>query len=230
MSTVKQKSDAAVVFYITSESSNPVRETAVINVNIQNALRRKEMAEVLFHEIPKNGMDVFSRRITIVKQPADTPGFGPGDDPDLEDIYDTDLPWIGKVTFRNASRQFRNRYKIGVAVDVVREIDGYLYLLSEKSLGHRFHGIDEFLCLIDLERHPYDPRSYKTSVRPVRDQKSIEEHFQDAKPIPNSLVKELTDIGYRIKDGDFIFSDDSVDGGDRVSIISCRLYGKLNRI
>lgn len=225
MGIPKRKTDHSHnTFYISGDSVNPVREAALIAGNIQTALRNKELAEVLFHEIPTADNDVFSRRITIVKQPRHTPGFEQGDDPDLDDVYVTDLPWMGKVSFKNASRQFRSRFQIGVAVDVVREIDGYLYHLSEKSLGFRSHGIEDGYCIIDVERHPIDPRTHKVTINPIRDAADIMMHFGIVPPIPASLVGQLSDLGYVLEDGDFVHR-----GPDYESRITCRLYGKLNR-
>lgn len=69
--------------------------------------------------------------INVALAVAHTPKDGKEDLPDLPDVLETTLPWVGISTFHAAHRQFRNKNCIMAVVDVILEFDGHLYRLYD---------------------------------------------------------------------------------------------------
>lgn len=206
---------------IPAVSNGDGTDIASINATVFHILRKKKTADVSTYGLPNVNDDVFSRKIRLVKLPKKD-ALGPIEDiPDLEDVHHTDLPWIGQATFGTASRQFRSKNILACAVEVVREIDGYLYRLSVAI----DEGDDKALppTLVYLNRAtPLDREHTLVVNRDVTDEER-EFYLADAPVVPKSLVTELFKLGYGYQGNTF-----SLMGKSRMGTsIRCELYGKI---
>lgn len=207
---------------IPSGSGNELRNIALTNPSLQEALTKRRQADLEQYGIPDKTSDVFRRRITIIKAAKDK--APPGDDmPDLEDAQLTDLPWVGYVTFNGANRQFRSKNRLAVVVEVVREFDGYLYCLAEGINRDRPTPLPVVLNVT--------PPTAWDAYWNVSKQKDLNFNeamaiFKDVPAIPPRLAQEMMALGYVVEaDG---FSLPGVDGVG--SKLKCELYGKLQYV
>lgn len=192
-----------------------------IDATLFHILRKKKSADVSTYGIPTVNDDVFSRKIRLVKLPKKE-ALGPIEDiPDLEDVHHTDLPWIGQATFGSASRQFRSKNILACAVEVVREVNGYLYRLS---IAIDDAPVAPEPVLVYLNKATPLERDHTLVVNRDITQDEREFYMSDAPPVPDSLKKELARIGYWLYgDGVFRLNGKSRAGTD----IRCELYGKI---
>lgn len=192
------------------------REITTTNSSLQSVLRKKDSADVVYYNIPSKEDNIFCRHTICVK--VDKAVLGEEHDhPDMNDLYDTDLPWAGYVTFTGSSRQFRNRFGLQVFMRIVKEYEGILYTLCEggmpmqrppviiKSDKHEISTAYVNLTLID-DTHPDILKSLLGNVE-----------FP-----PKSMKDEMDAIGYVWQKDRFVTKE-----GLKYSEIFCRIYGKF---
>jgi len=192
------------------------REAKATNSSVQSVLRTKTSAEVIYWAVPDEKSNVFCRRITMGKIDREKLEEG-GDFPDLNDLYDTDLPWFGKVTFEGASRQFRNRHALEVFVQVVKMYDGILYLFAEG--GFADNHITPYLIRID--KHKMVASHVKMTFIDDVPAEALQHMFPTK--FPKALIDDMRNAGYEWKVDRFI----SIDESRPYSEILCRTYGKF---
>lgn len=193
---------------------------------LHNAIRllaKQTVVEIDFVDIPGRENRNYLRRITIHKSPSEGTGLRTespeADLPNLDDLAQADISWIGLVKAAPyGSRQFRNRHILTASVDVIREIDGYLYLMR---CGHRDMP-DLEPALVSLRSGTRSFVSFRISTEHDLSADQLAYHFPNPPKVPESLVKELTDLGF-IQDGkQFNWTD-----GQQTMRITVDLYGKM---
>jgi hypothetical protein len=206
---------------IPAVSNGDGTDIASINATVFHILRKKKTADVSTYGLPNVNDDVFSRKIRLVKLPKKD-ALGPIEDiPDLEDVHHTDLPWIGQATFGTASRQFRSKNILACAVEVVREIDGYLYRLSVAIDEPSGEPLPPTLVYLN-KATPLEREHTLVVNRDVTDEER-EFYMADAPPVPMGLLKELSALGYGCTGTTFKLLNDARMG----TSIHCELYGKI---
>lgn len=174
---------------ITGEKVDSTRNVMEANAAIQRVLSRRTTAELIHYAIPTKESNVFSRLIVVAKIPKVTSDVEL-DIPDIEDVYDVDLPWIGQTSFKRSTRHLRSKYNLGVMVDAVREYNGYLYLLTDSRINTPRHE-----PIIVWETHGlYGTVHLDLDTRV--DAAVFEEQFNGVEEVPVELVTELTALGY----------------------------------
>lgn len=164
-------------------------DVAVTNTSLENVLRKRRSAEVTVYGVPDGSTDIFRRRILTAKQ--DAKQHDVSDVPDIEDCYYTDLPWLGYVTFRNSSRQFRAKTILGVVVDVVREFDGFLYHMVVDQVAKPAAAP----VLVQKKKASGGGVIEFTVQRDIPDAEFIE-HFVGIPQYTESLLKHMKSLGY----------------------------------
>lgn len=205
------------VINVPKEKIIPGKEAAVTNSSLQSVLRKRPSADVVFYNVPCDKDNLFLRH-TLVLRSLKVDDDAPVDMPDLEDLYDTELPWTGKVSFLNAARQFRAKYSFTVFTSLIKEYDGYLYLITEGVLPNPTHPI-----LIKIDKHPLGDSHSKLTMLNDTNPEVLKVLLAHAKPIPDKLIAELTAIGYVLEGDRFVWYKDGV----KCSEILCRIYGKF---
>lgn len=179
------------VIDVPMEQSSLAREVAGCNSAIQTTLRKHQRATVMWYGVPSAEEPLYSRRIDLIRVPfSELPGK---DDPDLNDLYETDLPWTGYVSFQGASRQFRNANAMMASVHVTREYDGFLYRMSA--------GIKPSPTTYVLELTPHTQFRNYAQYTLVDDWATVYPEqipaFSAAAHPPKSMMEHLESLGYR---------------------------------
>lgn len=191
------------------------REAKATNSTVQSVLRKKSCAEVIYYAIPDKKSNVFCRRITLAKVDRTELGVD-ADHPDMDDLYDTELPWTGVVSFEGSSRQFRARHALKVFVQITRLYDDVLYLFAEGGFPN-----DDLPVAVAVEKNNLVASHVKLTIIDDMPEKAL------AAMIPAKFPKALTDdmrnAGYEWKDDRFV----GIDPTRPYSEILCRPYGKL---
>lgn len=185
-------------------------------------LRKHATAEVVKYSLPGASDDVLRRLVNVAKAPkADliAKGVDIDDLPDLADVLDTNLPWVGHVTHNDASRQFRSKNVLAVAVEVLREFDGYVYRLSA-DVG----SIPESRgpALFELQNPSRMERFYKIYVNLDIADKLSSDILLKSPIVPQKLADYLGRLGYKQQGRFFIH-----DGGWRGVNIHVSLFGMI---
>jgi len=219
-----KKARGPVTIPLPTSSVYDRREILQTNTGLEAALRKRRSAEVVYYSLPSPGHDVYRRRIFAAKQ--DAKQIRLEDAPDIEDCYDTDLPWIGYVSFNGASRSFRAKTVLGVSVEVIREFDGYLYLMTVEGVKP-----DKPIPPRLLIRRPalLETGWVNVEVHAQVTEEQFEEHFAQMTPLPAALHAYMHDVGYTYNGELGVFEEHfRVDGQhllhDRIWV---GLYGKI---
>lgn len=193
----------------------PGHEAKVTNSTIQGVLKKGTRADVVYYGIPDEKSNIFHRSITVVKMDKST--LPEGDHPDLNDLYDTDLPWCGCVTFNGSSRQFRSRYALKTYLSVIKEYDGILYQLVEGDFiaPHR-------PVLLRVDKHDVATAYVKVTIVDDTPELVMKSLIPSNKPA-KSLIAEMEAAGFIWKDDRFVTKDES----QPYSEVLCRVYGKF---
>ena len=220
---LKQQPQASAAIRV-SGGRHPDREEVVrSNYLLVKNLLKRNVCEIDVQGIPDEESDLYRRRIHVIKHPLKANEMNPPAEElvTLEDIQFTDLPWLGYVTpAPYGSRQFRGRNSLLASVEVVREIDGYLYSLN-CDVGRKDFQVDP--AIIEIEGPTRRDTAYKLKARRVANAEEMKEHFGQAKVVPDSLAKELISLGYVQQDNKFIFPPQN----DVSTTIVVYLYGKI---
>jgi len=188
---------------------------------IVKELKKYSTTDVVKYSMPGATDDVLRRLVNIAKAPkADliAKGVDVEDLPDLADVLATNLPWIGHATHNDASRQFRSKNALAVAVEVLREFDGYIYRLSAdigcppESRGP---------ALFELQNPSRMDRFYKIHVNFELTDKLSSDILLKSPIVPQSLIDYLTKLGYE-QHGRFFSHPDFGHASIHVS-----LFGKI---
>lgn len=163
---------------------------------IVKELKKHSTTDVIKYSMPGVSDDVLRRLVNIAKAPkADliAKGVDVDDLPDLADVLETDLPWVGHVTHNDCSRQFRSKNVLAVAVEILREFDGYIYRLSA-DVGQ----IPESRgpALFELQNPSRMERYYKIHVNLNLNDKLSSQILLSSPIVPQGLIDELTTLGY----------------------------------
>ena len=185
-------------------------------------LRKQATTDVVKYSMPSATDDVLRRLVNIAKAPkADliAKGVDVDDLPDLADVLATNLPWVGHVTHNDASRQFRSKNVLAVAVEVLREFDGYVYRLSA-DVGQ----IPESRgpALFELQSPSRMDRYYKIYVNLEIADKLSSDILLKSPIVPQKLIDYLEKLGYK-QQGRFFTHD----GGWRGVNIHVSLFGMI---
>lgn len=192
------------------------REAKATNSSVQSVLRKKNCAEVIYWAVPDAKSNVFCRRITIAR--IDRSLLVPTAEgyPDMDDLYDTDLPWCGLVSFDGSSRQFRQRYALQVFVQVTKQYDGILYAFAEGQFPE-----EEEPVLIKLDKNNLVASHVKMTI--IDDAPSEVLAAMIPAKFPKALIDDMRKAGYEWKKDRFVSTDDT----RPYSEIVCRPYGKF---
>lgn len=196
-------------------------DIVTINATLLNILRKKKMADFTTYGLPTQLDDVFSRKIRLVKMlKKEALGFI-DDIPDLDDVHNTNLPWIGQATFNSATRQFRSKNVLACAVEVIREVDGYLYRLSVSVNPEPVAPTPLVLVYLDMAKKA--ERNHVLTVDKDVTEDQYQMYLIDAAAIPAALVTELGELGYTHTGNVFSQGANAQIGSN----IRCELYGKV---
>lgn len=219
MTALKLKGPKPTSMSIPVGGVSSVREVAVANDNLTSVLMRNSTAELGTYIIPDETTDLFRRRVVVTKQPKKK--ITNLDIPDISDVHETDMPWLGYVTHATSHRQFRNKFVLGAVVDIVRQIDGYLYSLTVQVPKRGYQPNPLRLVEIPL----LGPMDTHHTVRFRKDitADDIKRHFDGVPAVPPSLIAEYTALGYVLEGN--IFTHPAVKGYERS--IMCELYGRI---
>lgn len=193
----------------------PGQEVKATNSTIQGVLKKGTRADVVYYGIPDEKSNIFHRSITVVKM--DKSGLPEGDHPDLNDLYETDLPWCGYVTFAGSSRQFRSKYALKTYLSVVKEYDGVLYQLAEGDFVTNHNPV-----LLRIDKHDVATAYVKVTVVDDAPELVLKSLIPSMNP-PKSLVDEMKAAGFVWKVDRFVTEDE----GAPYSEVLCRVYGKF---
>jgi hypothetical protein len=191
------------------------REVTTTNSSLQSVLRKKDSADVVYYNIPNSEDNIFCRHTMIVKVPKEV--LGEGDHPDMNDLYDTDLPWAGYVTFTGSSRQFRSRFGLQVFTRIVKEYDGVLYTLCEGGMPDKRPPL-----IIKSEKHEISAAYVNLTLIDDTHPDILRTLLQGAELPPKKLNDEMEAIGYIWQKDRFVTTP-----GHKYSEIFCRIYGKF---
>lgn len=202
---------------VPTEKVSPGKEAAVTNTNLQSVLRKRPSADVIYYNVPSAKDNIFCRH-TVVVRTVKRPTDAETDMPDLEDLYETDLPWAGNVSFSNAARQFRAKYSFTVFTSLIKEYDGVLYLLTEGVMPPASMPV-----LIKTEKHPLNDSHHKLTILNDTNPEVLKVLLAKAKMVPDQLKAELGELGYVWEKDRFV----NYQEGIAYSEILCRIYGKF---
>lgn len=192
------------------------REAKATNSTVQSVLRKKTCAEVIYYAIPDKKSNVFCRRITLAKVDRAELGID-NDHPDMDDLYDTELPWTGLVSFEGSSRQFRAQYALKVYVQITRMYGDVLYLFAEGA----FPNDDVTPVLINVEKNNLVASHLKLTI--IDDTPEMAINAMIPAKFPKALTDDMRNAGYEWKGDRFV----GIDPTKPYSEILCRPYGKL---
>lgn len=205
------------VIDVPMEQTNMGREISGCNSAIQTTMRKNNRATVMWYGIPDTAEPLYSRRIDLIRVSHDE--LGDGDHPDLNDLYETDLPWTGLVTFQGASRQFRNANGMMASVHVVREYNGFLYRMAAGIVPPHATHVVRHTAHTQLRNYAqYELVDDWTLVYP-----ELIPEFQAASHPPKSMMEHLGSLGYEWKEDRFVHPQR--DG--LLDQIYVTLYGKI---
>jgi hypothetical protein len=191
------------------------REAKATNSTVQSVLRKKSCAEVIYYAIPDKKSNVFCRRITLAKVDRSELNLDP-DHPDMDDLYDTELPWAGLVSFEGSSRQFRARYALKVFVQVTRMYGDVLYLFAEGGWADLNPPV-----LLNVEKNNLVASHLKLTIIDDVPKKALDVMIPTK--FPKALIDDMRIAGYEWKDDRFV----GIDPTRPYSEILCRPYGKF---
>lgn len=163
---------------------------------IVKELKKHATTDVVKYSMPGVADDVLRRLVNIAKAPkADliAKGVDVDDLPDMSDVLATDLPWVGHVTHNDASRQFRSKNVLAVAIEILREFDGYVYRLSA-DIGSAPETRGP--ALFELQNPSRMDRFYKIHVNLNLTDKLSSDILLKSPIVPQGLIDELTKLGY----------------------------------
>lgn len=187
------------------------------NSALQRVLSRKTQADIVHYVLPDESSNVFKRIIRVAKIPRK--GEREHDVPDIEDVYMTDLPWFGNVTFKRSSRHLRSKYQLGVAVEMVREYGDFLYYMCDRRLAPKEHP-----PVMVWESH-YATGGVEFHVETDVHEDDRRMYFEGAADVHPDLAKELSALGY-VQDGNIF----TVPGEPTHGEILVRLWGRRLRV
>lgn len=126
-----------------------------LSSRIQKELKgKKPLVLRIQHPLqPDPNYPVFSKSLIIVKNTLSELIVDPDDEdgnPDLVDLLESCLPWIGVVTFNTASRQFRNKNRLAVSQEVVMRFGNQLYSVKDAVVFQAAKGLDDSLCVYSI--------------------------------------------------------------------------------
>lgn len=211
----KQPTKKYDVISVPLEKIKEGREITTTNSSLQTVLRKKESADVVYYNVPSEYDRIFCRHTIIVK--VDKAVLGDGDHPDMNDLYSTDLPWAGYVTFLGSSRQFRNTYALQVFTRIVKEYDGVLYTLTEGGMPDKRPPV-----IIKLDKHEISSAYVNLTLIDDTNPDILKSLLGPLEFPPKSLKDELEAIGYVWQKDRFVTKE-----GLKYSEIFCRVYGKF---
>jgi len=163
---------------------------------ILKELKKHSTTDVIKYSMPAASGDVMRLVVSIAKVAKDElveKGVDVNDLPDLADVLNTNLPWMGHVTHNTASRQFKSKHVLAVAVEVLREFDGYIYRLSADT-----GSVPESRgpALFELQSPSRMDRFYKIHVNMDISDKMTADIMLKSPIVPQGLIDELTAVGY----------------------------------
>ena len=219
---MKQQTTSAAI-RVSGGRHPDLQEIVRSNYLLVKALAKRPVAEIDVQGVPDDVSDLYRRRINVIKSPLAVNEMNPPADtmPTLEDVAFTDLPWLGYVTAAPyGSRQFRSRNALMASVEVVREIDGYLYSLC-CDVGRKEFKLDP--AIVEIEGPTRRDTAYKLKARRPGSAEEFNEHFGKAPLIPPTLKAELEGLGYVLEGNKFILPAQN----DVSTTIIVYLYGKI---
>lgn len=193
MSTPARKYLVKLPICSIDQSASPI--TAGFS-EIVKELKKRTTTDVIKYSMPSTSGDVMRHLINIAKAPKEElieKGVNVDDLPDLIDVLETNLPWVGHVTHNTASRQFKSKNVLAVAVEVLREFDGYIYRLSSDTGSvpeSRGPALFEFQSPSRMDRY------YKIHVNLDISDKLTADIMLKSPIVPQGLIDELTALGY----------------------------------
>lgn len=217
MSAAKKQYD---VISVPLEKIREGREITTTNSSLQSVLRKKESADMVYYNLPSNDDNIFCRHTVVAR--VDKTALGEADHPDLNDLYSSDLPWAGYVTFGGSSRQFRNKFGLQVFTRIVKEYEGNLYTLCEGGMP-----IVRPPILIKVEKHAVSSAYVNLTLIDDTHPEVLKTLLAGPEFPPKSMKDELRKGGYEWKDDRFVAWYDDKDGNQKYSEIHCRIYGKF---
>lgn len=225
MSAVAKVKDTRQVARFSRQDLLNIRDINYGNMALVKRLIKGQQAEFDSTSFPDGTDKVFKRRIIVMKCALEPGEVNPPSEEmvTLEDLNFTDLPWMGPVTVAPfGPRQLRAKNAFFAVVELVREIDGYLWLLKIDvgSLAPR----DYTPITIEVEGPTRRDSSFKLYIDNDLSQLECVKHFNTAPEVPESLVKELTDIGFVRKGNRFTGGTEDTDVCLNIQVI---LYGKI---
>ncbi|MNQ11094.1 hypothetical protein D3C85_239500 [compost metagenome] len=212
---IKQIEKKYDVISVPLEKVKEGREISTTNSSLQSVLRKKDSADVVYYNVPSADDNIFCRHTIIAR--VDRAVLGEGDHPDMNDLYGTDLPWAGYVTFLGSSRQFRNKYGLQVFTRIVKEYDGILYTLCEGGMPDKRPPI-----IIKLDKHEISSAYVKLTLIDDTHPEILKSLLGAPEFPPKSLKDEMDKNGYIWQKDKFISKE-----GEKYSEIFCRIYGKF---
>jgi hypothetical protein len=212
---VKAPTKNYLVINVPLERLRPGREINTTNCSLQSALRKKDHADVVYYNVPDAVDNVFLRHTSIAK--VDKARLGEGDHPDMNDIYETDLPWAGFVTFSGSSRQFRSRFGLQVFTRIIKEYDGVLYTLCEGAMVETRPPV-----LIKTDKHDISASHVKLTIIDDTHPDVLKAMFRGTECPPKGMLNEMSAIGYEWRTDRFVSRKDLP-----YSELFCRIYGKF---
>lgn len=222
--TVKKKAverDVVIPIPANLVGYNENAEIASANMRIYNRLKRSSVAEISYCGLPDEDCDVFRRRIRVSRIAKENAAPEAMEDiPDLTDMHFTNLPWAGHSTLNSSPRQFRSKNILAVVIDVVREIDGYLYGLYVDA-GQDFTPHDPVLVTLVPAKKSNSEHLLFVNKSPSEDM--VETLLKPDFNIPPSLIAEMAAIGYQVDELGFYLPERS----GFAARIRCELYGKI---
>lgn len=214
---------AATPIRLSSLRAPDLREIVHSNAMLVKVLGKRSIAEIDVQAVPDQLNDLYRRRVNVIKYPLRPGEVNPPADEmvTLEDLALTDLPWFGYITANPyGSRQFRSRNALLGSVEVVREIDGFLYSLN-CDVGRDLPPINP--ALIEVEGPTRRDTAYKLTARKPKDAAEMLAEFGHAAMVPDTLFHELTSLGYVLNGTKF-----TLPGNDNpATSILVHLYGKI---
>lgn len=164
------------------------RDTTTTNIELERALVEHpdgDGVNVLFFSVPgvEDDMLVRSIRVFVLPQPlSNLPADH--DLPDMEDLYHTNIPWSGCVTFKNSER-FKGQ-ALAAFVEVIREFDGFLYELSTKEPGK-----DTSLRVVDIQAPALNRLYWTIRQKPANQSAILRKKFATAQKTPPQLLAAM---------------------------------------